>query len=303
MNAVRSVFAAYLAGVTAPRVTAAVWLLFTLPALFVVLPVWLETDAVLRHHADAAGAGPLPPALDADLGRIAPVRLVGAIAFAALAGAFLAGGILGAFPSGEPLVSGDRRSRSFHFGQFVGECGYRTFVNVRVVLIGAGLALVLGFGVDVFERRVLDAGLGALDPSTVLLELGFGRIRPPHVVSAWQVATGLAFLALVGLAKLAMARLAVTGGHGAIGAWWSALVTALCRPLASVVSAALLALVWVAGGASFGAVSDWLVTRHGLVGVAFAVDQLGVLVGVWTFVAALLVARDIVTSRGVGDTA
>ena len=259
-----------------PRVLLFGYLLVTIPAVLIVWPVWAAMHEALAHHpgAVAADGWRLDLALDGDFARQHPglaVSVAGGGLFALVAFAFLAGGVLMSVRSGRP----------FSFTEFLANGGRMLFRNLRVLLFTCVAGLLIGLAQSAFDHYVVHDLLA--DTPTGPLALSSGFLSVEFGLECIQWLFGLAFVWVVLISKLAMARLAIYQTSSAFNAWFAALGKTLRRPLRTGFLAVWIVLLWLAGTHVVGEV---LVRQlessgrtDGSLWVPFAIGQVGIL---WT---------------------
>lgn len=258
-----------------PRILLTAWVLVTVPALVAVYPVYLEMDEALSPHP-AAGLT-LDLALDADFGRLhgPAVPLTGGSVFVLLSFVFLAGGVLVAAGSG----------RKLRYSEFLAESARLFMRNLRVVLVGVLICMVLFWAVGWLDRLIRDEWVYGWDPGAVSL---FGwRTRFLSLEFALEALSwfwGFLFLCVVFVSKMAMARLAALDRRCATRAWFDALRTAIRSPIRTGVFVALWALVWMGVTYLFGEVTVYLLEVRGHLGWGLLAGQVCIL---WTLVVVL----------------
>jgi hypothetical protein len=223
--------------------------------------------------------------LDEDFARLHPdarLSLVGASLFVLLAFACLAGGVLAEVG----------RGRRFTYGGFLVSGARLLGRNLRVLVIGAVLGLLLFWGVDLLDRWIVEHGVYEWDTGPLPV---IGARGPWLSLELWLDALrwlwGFLFLVLVLAAKMAMARLAVLDRRSALLAWVAALGTVLRHPLRVVLLLGGWLVCWLGVSYLIGEITVYLIEGKRQVWLGLAMGQLAIL---WTqvvLVALLLAAR------------
>ena len=257
----------------------------TAVALACVYPVFAELDEALGRQP---GAGYLlDQALDADFARLHPevtVALGGGSLVVLLVFVFLSGGILSNVGTGRP----------FTYSSFLADGGRLFFRNLRVLLIGAVVAMALSFGVHHLDRLIrhewlYESSAGPLD--VFIWETRWLSLELLLDLLSWL--WGVLFLVVLFVSKMAMARLAAYDRRSATWAWLRAAGTAARHP----VRTALVVIGWAVVGVVTATGVGWL-TTHFLesqmdIAAGLAVGQVGVM---WTQV---MLVGFLVAARGV----
>ena len=289
MTAIHDLWRSIATALTRPRVLATVWLSIFVPALFVAWPAFVAYDAALSSHPGASFT--LDQALDADLLRENPgvaTSMLAASVFVLLASAYLAGSILS--------VVGLRTARA-SYTQFLADGGRLFLRNLRVLALGVGAALLLGWGIAAI-RALWGSWTADFDAGAVALPFYVFDLRWGHLAEFGSYLAGLAFLLLVFASKVAMAHLAVRNRRSATVAWGVAVGRICAAPLRTVVVVGGIALCWIAGGHLVGMATVKFLEVDQNLWLGFAVAQIGML---WN--AALLVATLLAARRFVADPA
>lgn len=260
------------------------WLIVTVPAALAVLPAYAATDAALSSHAGASYLA--DDYLDADLARLTPaitLRLTGGLAFVLLAWTFLAGGVIATAATGLRVS----------WRQFLITCSVNLLRNLRVILLGLLLALLLGWGADATASLLRERWADA-DPGPFLSIPGLAWFGRPFVAEAVAWGFGFLFLLLLFLAKVALARLVLHDRSCALLAWLRSFGTLLRRPLRMPLTVAGFAFVWLLGSHLIGMGTAYLLEVRQQIWLGLACGQLGVLWSQVALVAFLLAAREFV---------
>lgn len=249
MKSVRLTLSAVLAALSYPRVWLTALALVLVAGIVAALPVYRELDAVLAHYP---GAGMAPdPILDSDLGRevFSRASLIGGTLLLLFAWILLGGGVLSTVGMRE----------KFSFTDFLADGGRLFMRNLRVVLLGVPVLLVLFWGVDALQSRVTGQLLHDQDPGSISV---FGLQTR---VFSWEMllwvmllVLGFVFLLVVFCSKLAMARLALDNRYSAVAAWGSAIGVMIRHPVQSVLVVGLLCLVTLVGTFALGELTAYL---------------------------------------------
>ncbi|HLQ37579.1 MAG TPA: hypothetical protein VK348_07250 [Planctomycetota bacterium] len=212
------------------------WLLVTLPALFLVLPVYGELRAVFDHHPGATWA--LDQYLDPDFARGHPAAVVrgsGALLLVLLGWAFLGGGILVADGTGGRIRT----------AEFFAACGRHLLANLRALGCGLVVCLLLCWGIGVLDGWLRNEVLADADPGMAWQPFGLQSrwltVESGLVALRWGY--GFLFLLLLFASKLARVYLCVGGRHSAVLAWLRALLRLLRHPLRAMLVVAVLSAV------------------------------------------------------------
>jgi hypothetical protein len=213
------------------------WLVVTVPAVLLTWPL-LEGLHQALDHQPAATFG-LGQSLDADLARLHPdlvIRSIGAPLLALLGWTFLGGGVL-------TMLGGPGRVT---LAGFLAACGRTLPRNLRALAIGLLLALLLDWGVGVFDTWLRREALRDINPaaplvfflpSWPLLSVGAG-------LEALRWLYGFLFLLLLYASKVARAHLCCRDRTSAVLAWCAAAGTLLRRPLHTLTVIAVLTAAW-----------------------------------------------------------
>lgn len=272
MNSIRLAVSCVVTALSYPRVWLTALAVVFIAGLLHVFPVFSEIDRALAHYP---GAGlSLQPGVDDDLAREVPLRISmipGGI-FMILVWTFLAGGILATVGTRE----------KFRFTDFLSEGGRLFMRNLRVVVIGLPVALLLFWGVGVLDSWIREDLLYDSDPGSMSL---FGW--QPRIAS-WEFLLevlnnvwAVLFMLLVLTSHVAMARLAVDNRRSALAAWGMAGFLTLRHPIRSLVVVLTICAIFIGGVFGIGeltvlflearpeAENLWLALLTGQAGIAY----------------------------------
>jgi hypothetical protein len=283
VNAFRDVALALWSALFAPRVLACLWLVVTAIALVAALAAG---DAAAPHAPRFRSPTVLPA--DGELLAGLSVELGASLALALLLGVFFTGGILGYVG-----VTGRRPFRQF---LIAAASGFLT--NLRVFAVFALLALLLGWGLELADHALRHRWLYDREPGAVAFELGPFTVRWLHLLHAFDLGRGAAFLALLFVAKVAMAWLAGTGRRSALVGTSVALWRCATQPLRTTLILALWLALWLGLAFGIGEATVALLEVRGRLAAAAIVSQVGVSLGIAVWVGFTVCARR-VASRDV----
>jgi hypothetical protein len=214
------------------------WLLVTLPAAFLVLPVLRALRATYDH--DPAATFELNQHLDLDFVRLHPDLAIaggGAVLLVLLGWTFLGGGILAAAAASE-------RPR---FGEFLASCARLLPRNLRAIFVGLLLALLLGWGVGFLDDWLRNKALADVDPGAMWTPFGLHwrcfTVEFGLVAMHWVY--GYLFLLLLFASKIARAHLCEDTTGSAVLAWLRAIGRMLRHPLRAALVVALLTTAYL----------------------------------------------------------
>ena len=269
MRAFLDVVAGLWGALRAPRVLVLVWAAITAIAI----PSALACGDLARREAPRFASPTKLPA-DGDLFANLEVGLGASLALAALLGVFFTGGFLAYCRGG----SGPPVARVFR--EFLGACGRSFLTNLRIAAVFAVLALLLGWGLQAFDHALRGRWLHDREPGAVVLEIGPLIVRWIHLLSAWDLARGFAFLVLVFVMKAAMAWTVASGGRSALVATGVAAWRCATQPLRVLLVVAAWTVVWAGLASVIGEATVVLLEVRGNIGLAAAVGQAGILAGI-----------------------
>lgn len=272
MNSIRLAVSSVVIALSYPRIWLTALAVVFIAGLLHVFPVFREMDRALAHYP---GAGlSLQPGVDDDLAREVPLRISmipGGI-FMILVWTFLAGGILATVGTRE----------KFRFTDFLSEGGRLFLRNLRVVVIGLPVALLLFWGVGVLDSWIREDLLYDSDPGNLSLFGWQPRIATWEFLleilsNVWAVL----FMVLVFTSHVAMARLAMDNRRSALAAWVTAGFLTLRHPIRFLVVVLTICVIFIGGvfglgeltvlflEAQPGAENLWLGLLTGQAGIAF----------------------------------
>lgn len=249
MTAFRMFGSSFLAAGREWRVWLLGYLLVTLTALFLVLPLLQALQAALDHHPGASLS--LGESLDLDFARRRPDLALqggGALLLVLLGWTCLGGGLL--------ATAAERPRPSFV--EFLAACGRTFWPSLRVLAVGLLLALLLAFGVASLDAWLRLDVLADADPGAGIAPFGL----------QWRIFTlafglellrwcyGLCFLLLLFAAKVARAHLAAGRRRSAWLAFVAAAGNLLRHPLRSLLLLLQLLAAWIAAGWLLGMAVD-----------------------------------------------
>lgn len=282
MSGLRIAFRSFGHALGSVRVWSLCWLLVTVPAVVLLWPTWVALKKAYDHQPGATVA--LNQHLDADFARVhadLQIHSAGAGLFMLLAWAFLSGGIL-------CRVGGGRMQASAFFA----DCGHHLLRNVRALVVGLVLLLLLNWGVDSLDswlkgEVLADADPGAFAPLGSLriltLESGLGALD-------WLY--GFLFLALLFAGKLARASLCLQGRRSALLAWLRALLRMLLHPFRTLMVMLGIGAVWLGAAFLLGVAMRWA-DAEGQTWVLLVLAQVLVVILQLVSIASLLAAREL----------
>ncbi|MEM7203735.1 MAG: hypothetical protein AAF628_25960 [Planctomycetota bacterium] len=280
-GAARTVAAAVMTALKHPRVWLTVWLVVLLPSLLAVLPAVASLDRALAPHPGASMV--VEQALDVDFVRQHPevqVPWFGAAVFVALVLLLFGGGVLAHVGRGTP----------HSYGTLWADGGRLLLRNLRALLIGGVLAWLLTWGCGAFESWVLNDWLPEADPGAMLF--GIRLLSLEVGIEAMRYVFGLAFLGLLLLTKMAMARMALFEGRSASLAWLRVVLWMLRHPLRVGLVVASFALLWLVVGYVTGEITVRALESSSMIWLGLAAGQLGMMALAILVVASLVAARE-----------
>ncbi len=288
MNSIRLAVSSVLTALSYPRVWISALALVLVASLLHVFPVYRAMDGVLAHYpVDALTVDPM---LEPDLARevSARVSLTAGHLFMLIAWIFLGGGILAAVGTRE----------SFEFSNFLSEAARLFMRNLRVVVLGVPVLLILFWGLGALDTWIREDLLYDSDPGSMSLFGWQPRVATwEFLLWGLQIFWGLAFLMVVFTSKLAMARLAMDNRRSALAAWSAACFLVLRHPIQSVMTVVLLCLILIGVTFGLGELTVEFLENQGNLWLGLLSSQAGMAFAQVVLMAFFLAARKLVAAQ------